>query len=104
MRNSVIYLEGDPEEVAESGDMMESPTGFSKSPAAPLKIKNQSISELARTLKVTNCSSQVIMGVYDDHWMSQLVAGFELFNQVLIQRVALKAFCRDVLKVHNQLT
>ena len=35
--------------------------------AAPLKIKNQSISELARTLKVTNCSSQSDKWeVYDD--------------------------------------
>ena len=35
--------------------------------AAPLKIKNRSISELARTLKVTNCSSQSDKWeVYDD--------------------------------------
>ena len=35
--------------------------------AAPLKIKNQSISELARTIKVTNCSSQSDKWeVYDD--------------------------------------
>ena len=47
---------------------MMSPTLSSLSlQAAPLKIKNQSISELARTLKVTNCSSHSDKWeVYDD--------------------------------------
>ena len=47
---------------------MMSPTlGSLSLQAAPLKIKNQSISELARTLKVTNCSSQSDKWeVYDD--------------------------------------